>query len=147
MTIKTVQGLTVSDYGVIPAKIEVSIQQGIGIHFVGVPDAYAREGLLRIVTALRALGYHFPGRKVVINVIAEWPRDKRTIHWELLEAAVAYALICAIEDREPDGKIRCGQMALSGYVFDKFSALSPEHCKILRESEYLCMCRDSSALI
>lgn len=147
MTIKTVQGLTVSEHGVIPAKIEVSIQQGIGIHFIGVPDSYVREGLLRIVTALQALGYHFPGRKVVINVVAEWPKDECMIHWELLEAAVTYALICAIEDKEPDTEIRCGHMSIDGRVCGIFTTLSEKQCKILRKSEYLCRCRGSRELI
>lgn len=144
---KKVQGLTVSDYAVIPVSIEVTIEHGIGIHFIGVPDSYVREGLLRIVTALEALGYHFPGRKVVINVVAEWPKDKGTIHWELLEAAVTYALICAIEDKEPDTEIRCGHMSIDGRVCGIFTTLSERQCKILRKSEYLCRCRDSRELI
>lgn len=147
MIIKIVQGLAVSDYGVIPAKIAISIQHGIGIHFLGVPGTYAREGLLRIVTALQSLGYHIPGRRVVINVVAEGPKDKGTIHWELLEAAITYALICAIEDKEPDAEIRCGHMSLDGKVCGIFTTLSEKQCKILQESKYLCKCRGSRELM
>ena len=144
---KKVQGLTVSDYAVIPVNIEVTIEQGIGIHFIGVSDSYAKEGLLRIITALEATGHHCPGRRVIINISAKWPRDERTIHWELLEAAVTYALICAIEDKEPDAEIRCGHMSLDGKVCGIFTTLSEKQCKILQESKYLCRCRGSRELI
>ena len=42
--------------------------QGIGVHLVGLADAAVRESLLRIMTSLQSLGYHIPGRKIVINL-------------------------------------------------------------------------------
>ena len=48
--------------------VEVNIVLGIGIHLVGLADIAVRESLLRTITALGALGYHIPGRKIVINL-------------------------------------------------------------------------------
>lgn len=48
--------------------VEVNISNGIGIHLVGLADAAVKESLLRTVTALTSLGYHVPGRKIVINL-------------------------------------------------------------------------------
>lgn len=134
---KKVQGLTVSDYAVIPVNIEVTIEHGIGIHFIGVPDSYAKEGLLRIVTALEATGHHCPGRRVIINISAKWPRDERSIRWELLETAITYALACAIEDREPCGEIMCGQINLDGGpTFPIPTRLSTKQYKLLAASPW-----------
>ncbi len=48
--------------------VEVDVTQGIGIHLCGLPDIAVKESLLRTVTALQALGYRIPGRKIVINL-------------------------------------------------------------------------------
>lgn len=48
--------------------VEVSIDRGIGIHLVGLADVAVKESLLRTTTALQALGYHIPGKKIVINL-------------------------------------------------------------------------------
>lgn len=52
----------------VPVTVEVNITMGIGIHLVGLADTAVRESLLRTVTALQALGYHVPGKKIVINL-------------------------------------------------------------------------------
>lgn len=52
----------------IPVTVEVNITLGIGIHLVGLADAAVKESLLRTVTALQALGFHIPGKKIVINL-------------------------------------------------------------------------------
>ena len=52
----------------VPVTVEVDITQGIGIHLVGMADVAVKESLLRTVTALQALGFHIPGRKIVINL-------------------------------------------------------------------------------
>lgn len=134
---KKVQGLTVSDYGVIPVNIEVTIEQGIGIHFLGVPDSYAKEGLLRIITALEATGHHCPGQRVIINISAKWPRDMRSIRWVLLEAAVTYGLICAIDGKQPDDKIRCGEMGLNGLVKPRALSMTVRQHRLLCSTGWL----------
>lgn len=52
----------------VPVTVEIDITSGIGIHLVGLADAAVRESLLRTITALQALGFHIPGRKIVNNL-------------------------------------------------------------------------------
>ena len=48
--------------------VEVDIRGGVGIHLVGLADTAVKESLLRTVTALQAMGYHIPGKKIIINL-------------------------------------------------------------------------------
>ena len=48
--------------------VEVNIDRGIGIHLVGLADVAVKESLLRTTTALQSLGYHIPGKRIVINL-------------------------------------------------------------------------------
>ena len=52
----------------VPVTVEVDVILGIGIHLVGLADTAVKESLLRTITALQALGYRIPGRKIVINL-------------------------------------------------------------------------------
>jgi len=47
---------------------EVEISKGIGIHLVGLADIAVKESLLRTTTALQALNFHIPGKRIVINL-------------------------------------------------------------------------------
>lgn len=49
-------------------SVETDIGRGIGIHLVGLADAAVRESLLRTTTALDTMGFHIPGKKIVINL-------------------------------------------------------------------------------
>lgn len=50
------------------AQIECEISKGIGIHVIGLPDARTGEVLLYALTRLQAIGFHLPGKKVVIAI-------------------------------------------------------------------------------
>jgi len=52
----------------VKVTVEIDIVPGIGIHLVGLADIAVKESLLRTITALQALGFHIPGRKIVINL-------------------------------------------------------------------------------
>ena len=52
----------------VPVNVEVDINSGIGIHLVGLADIAVKESLLRIMPALQSLGFHIPGKKIVINL-------------------------------------------------------------------------------
>ena len=52
----------------VPVTVEVDVIPGIGIHLVGLADTAVKESLLRTITALQALEYRIPGRKIVINL-------------------------------------------------------------------------------
>ena len=51
------------------AKVEVTMEEGIGIHFTGgFTDVAIKECLLRVTTAIVSRGWKVPGKKIVINV-------------------------------------------------------------------------------
>lgn len=51
--------------------IEVEMMYGIGIHLIGERDAFAKETLLRVVTALQSAGVSIPAKKIIINISAQ----------------------------------------------------------------------------
>lgn len=63
-----VYGAKCSGIDAFKVTVEIDIVQGIGIHLVGLADAAVKESLLRTTTALESLGFHVPGRKIVINL-------------------------------------------------------------------------------
>lgn len=52
----------------VKVTVEIDIDRGIGIHLVGLADVAVKESLLRTTTALSSLGFHIPGKKIVINL-------------------------------------------------------------------------------
>ena len=52
----------------VPVTVEIDVTAGIGIHLVGLADVAVKESLLRTITALQALGFRIPGKKIVINL-------------------------------------------------------------------------------
>ena len=54
-------------YGTI-GTVETTVEPGLGIHIVGLPDTEAREVLLQVVTAMLSCGYHIPGKRITITV-------------------------------------------------------------------------------
>ena len=55
-------------------RVEVQVGEGLGYFLVGLPDNAIRESQQRIVSALNALDYRWPGKRVVINLA---PADVR----------------------------------------------------------------------
>ena len=57
---------------------------GIGIHLVGERDAFVKETLLRVVTALQSAGVSIPAKKIIINISAQsiYGEPKRVIRHE-----------------------------------------------------------------
>src|SRR4030042_6118211 len=52
----------------VTVTIEVNVSQGIRFFLVGLPDSAVKESQQRIESALRILGFHWPGKQVVINM-------------------------------------------------------------------------------
>ena len=75
--------------------VEVNVSKGIGIHLVGLADAAVKESLLRTMTALQALGYKIPGKRLVINLA---PADvhKKGSGYDL---PIAIGIIAATEQK------------------------------------------------
>jgi magnesium chelatase family protein len=48
--------------------IEVNVSRGVKFMLVGLPDVAVKESQQRIESSLRALGFHWPGKQVLINM-------------------------------------------------------------------------------
>ena len=106
----------------VPVTVEIDITSGIGIHLVGLADAAVRESLLRTITALQALGFHIPGRKIVIN-LAPADMHKNGGGYDL---PIALGIIAASGQKEMPGigkYLIMGELGLDGSVRDVQGAL------------------------
>ena len=106
----------------VPVTVEVDIVPGIGIHLVGLADIAVKESLLRTITALQALEYKIPGRKIVIN-LAPADLHKKGSGYDL---PIAIGIIAASGQGDFPGLenylIR-GELGLDGTVRDITGAL------------------------
>ncbi len=99
----------------VKVTVEVDIASGIGIHLCGLADVAVKESLLRTVTALQALGYHIPGRKIVIN-LAPADLHKNGSGYDL---PIAVGIIAASGQRELpliNDSLIMGELGLDGSV-------------------------------
>lgn len=87
--------------------VEADIASGIGVHIVGLPDVAVRESLLRTFTALEALGFRIPGKKIVINLA---PADLRK-NGSGYDLPIAVAIIAASSQRN---LVRAGDFVMMG---------------------------------
>lgn len=102
--------------------VELEIGKGIGIHLVGLADAAVKESLLRTTTALQALGFTIPGKKIVINLA---PADLRK-NGSGYDLPIAVGIIAASGQRElprTERFIIMGELGLDGSVRDIPGAL------------------------
>ena len=80
----------------VPVTVEVDITRGIGIHLVGLADVAVKESLMRTVTALQSMGFHVPGKRIVIN-LAPADQHKKGSGYDL---PIALGIIAASEQVE-----------------------------------------------
>ena len=95
--------------------VEVDITTGLGIHLVGLADAAVKESLLRTTTALQALGYRVPGKKIVIN-LAPGDIHKSGSGYDLPIALGIIAGSGQAELPDMDKYIIMGELGLDGSV-------------------------------
>ena len=91
----------------VEVTVEIDIDRGIGIHLVGLADVAVKESLLRTTTALEALGFHIPGKRIVINLA---PADLRK-NGSGYDLPIAVGIIAASGQRDLP---RAGQFILMG---------------------------------
>ena len=95
--------------------IEVDASPGFGFCMVGLPDSAVKESQQRINTALQTIGFHMPGRKVVINMA---PADIRK-EGSAYDLPLALGLLAASEQIKAD-KIAefviMGELSLDGHL-------------------------------
>ena len=83
----------------VPVTVEVDVINGIGIHLVGLADVAVKESLLRTVTALQSMGFHIPGKKIVINLApAHLPKSGSGY-----DVPIALGIIAASQQRDLPG--------------------------------------------
>lgn len=98
----------------VPVTVECEVcDSGIGIHLVGLADEAVRESLLRTVTALQALGYSLPGRKIIINIA---PADLRKsgAHYDLPIAVAVLVASGQVPADNVDKYVFAGELGLDG---------------------------------
>lgn len=99
----------------VEVTVEIDIDRGIGIHLVGLADAAVKESLLRTTTALEALGFRIPGKRIVINLA---PADLRK-NGSGYDLPIAVGIIAASQQRvlpRAGRFILMGELGLDGSV-------------------------------
>jgi len=67
MLVKTFAS-SVTGIDAVTVTVEVNVSQGIRFMLVGLPDIAVKESQQRIESAFRAIGFHWPGKQVLINM-------------------------------------------------------------------------------
>lgn len=119
----TVYGAKCLGIEAVRVTVEVDIQNGIGIHLVGLADTAVKESLLRTVNALQTHGFRIPGKKIVIN-LAPADQQKKGSGYDL---PIALGIIAASGQASMpmlDKYLIMGELGLDGSVRDIRGALA-----------------------
>ncbi|MDP4222846.1 MAG: YifB family Mg chelatase-like AAA ATPase, partial [Bacteroidota bacterium] len=97
----------------VTVTIEVNVSRGIRFFLVGLPDVAVKESQQRIESALRTLGFHWPGKQVVINMA---PADirKEGSSYDLPLAAGILAADEKISRSQLESFVIMGELSLDG---------------------------------
>jgi len=97
----------------VTVTIEVNVSRGIRFFLVGLPDVAVKESQQRIESSLRSLGYHWPGKQVLINMA---PADirKEGSSYDLPLAVGILAADEKIQNGELESFIIMGELSLDG---------------------------------
>lgn len=112
MLVKTFAS-AVTGIDAVTVTIEVNVSQGIRFFLVGLPDVAVKESQQRIESALRTLGFKWPGRQVVINMA---PADIRK-EGSSYDLPLAVGVLAADEKISPaqiESFICMGELSLDG---------------------------------
>ncbi len=104
-------------YGINAAiiTVEVSVSKGINFFLVGLPDNAVKESKQRMETAIKSLGYKWPGKRIVINMA---PADIRK-EGSAYDVPLAIGILEASEQLKPDklaDYIIMGELSLDGTI-------------------------------
>ncbi len=97
----------------VTVTIEVNVSRGIRFFLVGLPDSAVKESQQRIESALRSLGFHWPGKQVVINMA---PADIRK-EGASYDLPLAMGILAADEkviNGKIDSYVMIGELSLDG---------------------------------
>lgn len=112
MLVKTF-GSAIHGVNAITITVEVNIDQGINFFMVGLPDSAVKESHQRIEAALKNVGYHIPGKKIVVNMA---PADirKEGSAYDLTIAIGILAASSQINAETVEQYIIMGELSLDG---------------------------------
>ena len=97
----------------VTVTIEVNVSRGVRFFLVGLPDVAVKESQQRIESALRSLGYHWPGKQVLINMA---PADIRK-EGSSYDLSLAVGILAADEKIIPaniESYVLMGELSLDG---------------------------------
>jgi len=112
MLVKTFAS-AVTGIDAVTVTIEVNVSIGIRFFLVGLPDVAVKESQQRIESALRSLGYHWPGKQVVINMA---PADIRK-EGSSYDLPLAMGILTAdekVSKSEIESYVIMGELSLDG---------------------------------
>ena len=97
----------------VTVTIEVNVSRGIRFFLVGLPDVAVKESQQRIESALRSLGFHWPGKQVLINMA---PADikKEGSSYDLPLALGILAADEKVKRDETEQYVIMGELSLDG---------------------------------
>jgi magnesium chelatase family protein len=93
--------------------IEVNVSRGVRFLLVGLPDVAVKESQQRIESSLRALGLHWPGKQVLINMA---PADIRK-EGSSYDLPLAMGILIADEkvaSQQTESFVMMGELSLDG---------------------------------
>lgn len=103
-------------YGVDAVTItaEISVESGTHYFLVGLPDNAVKESQYRIETAIKQIDYHWPRRKIIINLA---PADIRK-EGSAYDLTIAIGILAADEQIDNPGRLAdyiiMGELSLDG---------------------------------
>ena len=117
--------------------VEVDIAGGLPqFSVVGLPDATVRESRDRVRSALKNTGFHFPAKKITVNLAPAGIKKEGSG----LDLAIAIGILVAEEVIPPQnvrGRVCVGELSLDGHIKAITGALSigiacrPDHSLLL----------------
>src|SRR5262245_20812223 len=117
--------------------VEVDIAGGLPqFSVVGLPDATVRESRDRVRSALKNTGFHFPAKRITVNLAPAGIKKEGSG----LDLAIAIAILVAEEVIPPQnvqGRVCVGELSLDGHIKAITGALSigiacrPDHSLLL----------------
>ena len=112
MLVKTFAS-AVTGIDAVTVTIEVNVSRGVRFFLVGLPDVAVKESQQRIESAFRSMGFHWPGKQVVINMA---PADIRK-EGSSYDLPLAMGILTADEKVIMDGMVNyvlIGELSLDG---------------------------------
>jgi magnesium chelatase family protein len=97
----------------VTVTVEVNVSQGIRFFLVGLPDVAVKESQQRIESALRSLGFKWPGRQVLINMAPADIRKEGSSYDLPLAMGILTADEKVVKD-EIESYIMMGELSLDG---------------------------------